>query len=142
MLSFMSVCVYYKHFLCENREKRFIKVRGCPMMSLPYKPSLFFSISSSFSPIDNYRSYFFKGLDDTISPMALNIDLSSFFPEIPEIPSFDVLANCLLWLDKSSIPSLLEELLSSYSLQKWVYSPLLLFKLLILQDQKKPVTAN
>ena len=68
--------------------------------------------------------------------MKNDFDSKSDFPDCSGPPDCDFLVNYLSWIDKSPIMLILETLFPSCQTRKWVYSPLLLLKLLILQDKK------
>jgi len=53
---------------------------------------------------------------------------------------YDLLLLYLSWIDTSPIVSTLHDLFPSDTIKRWVYSPLSLLKLAILQDKKKLVT--
>ena len=69
--------------------------------------------------------------------MYSDFDLKSDSPDCSGPPACDFLANYLSWIDNSPIMPILEKLFPSCQKRKFVYSPLLLLKLLILQDKKK-----
>jgi hypothetical protein len=53
------------------------------------------------------------------------------------VTGFDLLLLHLAWMDKSLVASVLDELFPPEKIKRWVYSPLSLLKLAILQDLKK-----
>ena len=72
--------------------------------------------------------------------MSNDFDVTGCFTDDCEIIVCEALAKHLSWIDTFPIASTLDDLFSSHTIKKWIYSPLLLFKLLILQDFKKKLT--
>ena len=68
--------------------------------------------------------------------MSNDFDVTDCFTDDCEILVCEAFATHLSWIDTSPIASVLDGLLPSNTIKKWIYSPLLLFKLLILQDKK------
>ena len=68
--------------------------------------------------------------------MSNDFDLTGYFTDDCETFVCKVLAKYLSWIDTSPIASDLDDLFPSHTIKKGIYSPLLLFKLLILQDKK------
>ena len=104
------------------------------------------SISFSLFPSNRVVYDFFSSIiEDSffqLSVYPLNLMLNDFdlydgFADCCETLVSDSLSNYLSWIDTSPIAYVLEKLFPSESIKRWVYPPILLFKLSILQDQKK-----
>jgi hypothetical protein len=89
-------------------------------------------LSKMFLIVLVYTIYFMSNIFDVVC--GLTDDCETF--------DCDALANYLSWIDTSPITYVLDELFPPDRVKKWIYSPLLLLKLLILQDKKKLVTVH
>ena len=69
--------------------------------------------------------------------MSNEFDLADGFAGDCETFDCDALATHLTWIDTSPLASALDDLFPSHTIKRWIYSPLTLLKLLILQDKKK-----
>jgi hypothetical protein len=74
--------------------------------------------------------------------MSNEFDVTDGFADDCETFACEALATHLPWIDTSPIASALDDLFPSHTIKRWIYSPLILLKLLILQDKKKLVTVH